>query len=66
MAEYWSAKTRLALCQGLRAVFACSSQPAAGEFFERQGFVEVERGRVPASKWKGRKGALPKVYWKDL
>ena len=50
----------------LRAVFACTADRAAGEFFERQGFVEVERGRVPASKWKGRKGDLPRVYWRDL
>jgi len=51
----------------LRALFACSSNDRAITFFERCGFEQVERDRVPAAKWIGRRGeSTPTVLWREL
>jgi amino-acid N-acetyltransferase len=52
----------------LRAVFACTRNDRAAEFFERSGFGEVSASRAPARKWKGRSrsGKRPRVFWRDL
>lgn len=53
----------------LEYVFACTVEPRAQGFFERQGFRCVGRDEVPASKWKGydlsRLDRL-KVYRRDI
>jgi N-acetylglutamate synthase-like GNAT family acetyltransferase len=38
---------------GLRYVFACTTEPGAQAFFQRQGFRHVSAGQVPPSKWAG-------------
>lgn len=38
---------------GMVAVFACTTMERVGAFFSRQGFREVSREQVPASKWRG-------------
>ena len=51
----------------LRALFACSSDDRAVAFFERCGFEQVERDRVPSAKWVGRRSeTMPTVLWLDL
>jgi amino-acid N-acetyltransferase len=42
-----------AVQEGLRYVFACTVEPRAQAFFERQGFRPVRTSEVPASKWIG-------------
>lgn len=39
--------------RGLESVFACTTVPGAGQFFEREGFSRVSRDDVPAVKWEG-------------
>ncbi len=36
---------------GHECVFACTTQPAVGAFFERNGLGEVSQDEIPASKW---------------
>jgi N-acetylglutamate synthase-like GNAT family acetyltransferase len=51
----------------LKALFACSSNQRAVEFFERCGFEQVDPDRVPSAKWAGRRSdTLPTVLWRDL
>jgi N-acetylglutamate synthase-like GNAT family acetyltransferase len=38
---------------GLRYVFACTTEPGAQVFFERQGFRHVVADQVPRAKWAG-------------
>jgi len=55
--------------QGLRYVFACAVDERAQQFFERQGFVRVSHGEVPAAKWKAydaRRRARVSVFRRDL
>ncbi len=54
--------------EGLRAVFACTSNERAADFFSRAGFEEVPSSRAPSSKWRGRTraGKRPRVFWRDL
>jgi len=52
--------------RGCRALFACTSNPRAASFFERDGFARVEPSEVPARKWKGRRRPFPEVFWRDL
>jgi N-acetylglutamate synthase-like GNAT family acetyltransferase len=44
---------RRARAEKMRWVFACTTQPRVGAFFERLGFERAEHGDVPASKWRG-------------
>jgi len=37
----------------LRWVFACTTQPRVGAFFEHQGFEAVDADELPARKWRG-------------
>jgi N-acetylglutamate synthase-like GNAT family acetyltransferase len=51
----------------LKALFACSSNQRAVEFFERCGFEQVDPDRAPSAKWVGRRGdTMPVVLWRDL
>jgi len=52
--------------RGCRALFACTANPRAASFFERDGFARVEPSAVPTRKWKGRRRPLPEVLWRDL
>jgi amino-acid N-acetyltransferase len=56
-----------ATAAGLEAIFAVTVSDAAGEFFERKGFVEVGHDRIPSVKWVGydeeRKGKAH-AYWR--
>jgi len=47
-------------------LFACTSNPRAASFFERDGFARVGPTEVPARKWKGRRRPFPEVFWRDL
>jgi amino-acid N-acetyltransferase len=38
---------------GLRYVFACTVDPRAADFFQRNGFHAVRADQIPAAKWKG-------------
>ena len=52
---------------GVRALFACSSNQRAIAFFERCGFDRVEPEKVPPSKWIGRRSdSMPVCLWRDL
>jgi N-acetylglutamate synthase-like GNAT family acetyltransferase len=54
---------------GLRFVFACTTEPRAAAFFERQGFRLVTAGDVPPVKWEGYDGQrlpLLKICRHDL
>jgi amino-acid N-acetyltransferase len=44
---------RRARAQKLRRVFACTTQPRVGAFFERLGFEPMPQDEVPASRWRG-------------
>jgi amino-acid N-acetyltransferase len=37
----------------LRQIFACTTQPRVGAFFERQGFASVAPEELPPAKWRG-------------
>ncbi len=50
----------------LRALFACSSNERAVQFFERCGFEQVDPSKVPPAKWVGRRGEMPVVLWREL
>lgn len=53
--------------RGLRALFACTRNPRAAAFFERNGFRQVDPGKVPSLKWRDRPGEeRPLAYWRDL
>ncbi|RMD82632.1 MAG: GNAT family N-acetyltransferase [Candidatus Dadabacteria bacterium] len=52
--------------EGLSAVFACTSNARAAAFFGRMGFVEASPAAVPARKWHGRRGPLPRVFVRKL
>lgn len=39
--------------RGLTAVFACTTSPRVGAFFERLGFDEVGQDAIPDAKWSG-------------
>lgn len=43
----------LARREGLTAVFACTTSPRVGAFFEGLGFRPAEFAELPAEKWKG-------------
>ena len=58
--------TDVAVERGCRAMFACTSNVRAGQFFERSGFVRVEPSEIPQQKWKGRRKPLPECFWFDL
>ncbi len=52
---------------GRKAVFACTSNSRAAAFFLRNGFAEVDAGRAPSIKWKGRRRPRPDtVYWREI
>jgi N-acetylglutamate synthase-like GNAT family acetyltransferase len=44
---------RRARAQKLRQVFACTTQPRVGAFFERLGFEPMPIEELPPSKWRG-------------
>jgi amino-acid N-acetyltransferase len=54
---------------GLRYVFACTTEPGAQTFFERQGFRHVAADQVPRSKWAGynpKRLAKVKAYRREV
>ena len=52
----------------LRAIFACTRNERAAEFFKRAGFEAVSASKVPAGKWRRRSpgSERPRVFWRDL
>jgi N-acetylglutamate synthase-like GNAT family acetyltransferase len=55
--------------RGLRYVFACTTEPRAQTFFERQGFRRVTPDAVPDAKWVGYDPArlrVLKIYRRDI
>ena len=52
----------------LRAVFACTRNDRAAQFFVKAGFVPVPSSQVPAAKWRGhgKRGRRPRVFWYEL
>jgi len=58
--------TDVAVERGCRAMFACTSNARAAEFFERNGFMRVEPSEIPHQKWQGRRKPLPECFWFDL
>ena len=36
---------------GMKSVFACTTTPRVGEFFERQGFASISSEKLPPDKW---------------
>lgn len=58
---------RVGVEAGLRALFACTRNPRAADFFLRNGFSEVEPERLPPSKLAGRAAeTLPQSFWRPL
>ena len=52
---------------GLEAVFAVTVSSAAGAFFVRRGFEEVDQDRVPPVKWDGydpERRRQARVFWR--
>jgi amino-acid N-acetyltransferase len=39
--------------RGLAYLFACTTQERVGQFFERQGFRQIEQEEAPDAKWIG-------------
>lgn len=39
--------------RSLERVFACTTQPRVGTFFERMGFARVDAAQLPSTRWKG-------------
>lgn len=59
---------KVARAAKLRAVFACTRNERAAEFFKRAGFEAVSASKVPAGKWRRRSpgSERPRVFWRDL
>jgi len=56
----------VAVARRCRALFACTSNAKARQFFERQGFRSVAASELPRRKWRRRRGPLPVALWLDL
>jgi N-acetylglutamate synthase-like GNAT family acetyltransferase len=52
--------------KGCRAVFACTSNERAAEFFLRNGFVRVPWRDIPSEKWKQRRRKKPMTFLREL
>lgn len=52
--------------KGCRALFACTSNERAADFFLRNGFTRVAAKDVPAEKWRQRRGKKPMAFLRSI